>query len=310
MADTFSLNVGQGIRSETGAWYRNVQVLGQGANAITFLALSTEGPHDGVLFAIKVFRRISDDARRQAFLNEVGFLSAITHPSILRVYDAGIFRRYYRGDPEEFPFVAAEYLPRTLADVIRGGQATIVEKVSYALQLLAALVFLSSRDPAVIHRDIKPANIFVKGGSCVLGDFGLMKFENVPDDLDRQILKESELPGMPFYYRTPDLIAYGRKEASITTRTDVFQLGLVLAELFTGWNPAKRPQADILEPLELEPLRNIPGELGAGIAALIRRMLVTDPAQREAASDLMDGWEGVMSEAVNRAHALEGRAFP
>ncbi len=308
MADFFPLDVGQSIRAHSDTWYKNVQVLGHGGNASAFLALATSGTHKGVLFAIKVFRKLSSPTRRDAFLQEIEYLKAANHPSVMKVYDAGIFLRKSAEGDIEFPFVAAEYLPKTLAEIIRTGNSSMPERISFALQLLSGLSYLAARQPAVIHRDIKPQNIFVKGGSCVLGDFGLMKFVDTDDDADREIMKESELPGMPFYYRTPDLIAYARKEAGITPKSDVFQLGLVLAELFTGWNPAKRPES-ILDNLELAPLSHVPGALGNGIAALLKRMLVLDPNARESASDLMDGWHGVMDEAVERAHSLEGRVF-
>lgn len=308
MHDFFSLDLGQSIKAASDVWYRNIQVLGQGGNAITFLALATSGPNKGVMFAIKVFRKISQISRKTAFLKEIEYLKSASHPSIMRVYDAGIFVRRSQNGDVEYPFVAAEYLPKTLADIIRANTASMVERLSYSLQLLSGLSYLAANEPAVIHRDIKPQNIFVKGGSCVLGDFGLMKFFNMDDETDREILKESELPGMPFYYRTPDLIRYARKESGITSKSDVFQLGLVLAELFTGWNPARRP-VNILDDLELDNISHIGSSLGGGIAALLRRMLVVDPDARESASQLMDGWQGVMSDAVDRSHALEGRAF-
>lgn len=296
------------MKSETGAWYRNVQTLGHGGNATTFLALATSGETEGVLFAIKVFRKISQPIRKRAFLEEIQFLRGAVHPSIMRVHDAGIFIRMSAAEPLEYPFVAAEYLPKTLSVVIRENTASLAEKLSYALQLLSALAYLETRPRPVIHRDIKPQNIFVKGGSCVLGDFGLMKFLDAPDDEDREILKESELPGMPFYYRTPDLIRYARKEVGITSRSDIFQLGLVLAELFTGRNPAPRP-AHILDDMELESINHIGGSMGAGIASLIKRMLVFDPATRPGPVELLRGWEGVFHAAVERSHDLEGRVF-
>jgi len=308
LTDFFSLDVGQSIRSETDTWYQNVQTLGHGGNAITFLALATSGEAKGVLFAIKVFRKISHPERRAAFLEEVDFLRSSDHPCVMRVHDAGIFVRNSPPGEQEYPFVAAEYLPKTLAVVIRENSSSIAERVSFSLQLLSGLAYLSSRPRPVIHRDIKPQNIFVKGGSCVLGDLGLMKFLDVDDDEDREILKESELPGMPFYYRTPDLIGYARKECGITTKSDVFQLGLVLSELFTGWNPAKRP-GDILDGMELNPIGHIGGNLGGGIAALLHRMLVLNVPDREDAAQLMDGWRGVFEEIVNRSHELEGRVF-
>lgn len=308
MSDFFHLDVGQSIKAHSEVWYKNVQVLGHGGNASTFLALATSGQHKGVLFAIKVFRKISNQIRKEAFLQEVEYLKAANHPSVMKVYDAGIFARRTAQGNVEYPFVAAEYLPKTLADILRAGSASMPERISYALQLLSALAYLADGEPAVIHRDIKPQNVFVKGGSCVLGDFGLMKLVGASEDEDREILKESELPGMPFFYRTPDLISYARKESGISPKSDVFQLGLVLTELFTGRNPVKRP-VSILDPLDLEAIGHVPGALGHGVTALLRRMLVLDPNARESAAALMDGWHGVMNEAVDRSHALEGRVF-
>lgn len=308
LPESFSLHVGQSVHAESDTWYRNIQVLGHGGNATTFLALATSGPNKGVLFAIKVFRRLSQEARRQAFLAEVEFLRSVTHPSILRIYDAGLFRCMVGGEQAEYPFVAAEYLPRTLHEVIRANRASTPEKLAFALQLLSALVVLESNDPPVVHRDIKPENIFVKGQSCVLGDFGLMKLQSTDDAVDRDILKESALPGMPFYYRTPDLLAYARHEAGISSKSDVFQLGLVLTELFTLRNPAIRPD-NIMDDFQMEPVGTVPGELGRGIASLLRRMLVVNPDERVSASQLMDGWQGVMNAAIEMATALEGRVF-
>jgi hypothetical protein len=70
----------------------------------------------------------------------------------------------------------------------------------------------------------------------VLGDFGLMKLMDGQGEEDRDVFKESVGLGMPFFYRTPDLISYAKNEADISPKSDVFQLGLVLTELFTSRN--------------------------------------------------------------------------
>lgn len=301
MIDSFYLDVGQSIISETGVWYRNLQPLGVGGNAATFLVVATSGPHRGVSFAAKVFRRRSKPERQVSFLAEMNFLRTCDHPSIMRVFDAGLFYHQH-------PFFVAEYLPDTLDKVIRAGGTSIVLKISFALQLLSALGYLERLEPPVIHRDIKPQNIFVKGNSCVLGDFGLMKHADLGQDEDREVFKESLGVGMPFRYRTPDQVAYMNNLAPLTAKSDVFQLGLVLAELFTGRNPEKRT-GDFSHPVELEPLRRIPGSLSGNIANIIVRMLALDPGSRDPASRLLDPWEGVFRAAVRQAHALEGRAI-
>ncbi|MEX1039403.1 MAG: serine/threonine-protein kinase [Pirellulaceae bacterium] len=301
MADSIYLAVGQSLQSEAQAWYRNLQLLGTGGNAVTFLAVATSGPHRGVLFAVKVFRKLSKPERRKSFLNEIKFLQGCDHPSIMRVFDTGVFYK-------EHPFFVAEYLPNTLDKVMRTGEASVVAKISFAIQLLSALVYLEKLKPSVVHRDIKPQNIFVKGRSCVLGDFGLLKHVDAATDEDQEVFKESLGVGMPFRYRTPDQVAYLNNEAPLTSKSDVYQLGLVLAELFTGRNPQKS-STDYTAPIELDPLGSIPGSLAGGIANVINRMLIPDVADRDSASKFLDPWEGIFQNAIKQAHALEGRAF-
>ena len=186
----------------------------------------------------------------------------------------------------------------------------MVEKLSYMMQLLSALEYLAGLPTPVIHRDIKPQNVFVKGGACVLGDFGLMKRLAAIDDESREdIFKRSVGPGMPFSYRTPDQVAYARNEAELTVASDVFQLGLVAAELFTGRNPEKRAaHDDFLSDVELEPLRFVPGSSGGIIAGLIRRMLrrIRRTVRR------LDCYRAMARRVLPRAgqqSAIEGRVF-
>ena len=107
MADEFFLDVGQSIQSESQVWYKNLQVLGTGGNAVTFLAVATSGSFRGVLFAVKVFRKLSKPERRNSFLLEVKFLQQCDHPGVMRVFDQGVFQKQH-------PFFVAEYLPNTL----------------------------------------------------------------------------------------------------------------------------------------------------------------------------------------------------
>jgi len=233
VVDSFYLDVGQSVISELSVWYRTLQLLGIGGNAATFLVVATSGPHRGGLFALKVFRKRSKPERLASFLEEMRFLRNCDHPNVLQIFDSGIFSH-------KNPFFVAEYLPNTLDNVIRANEISVVLKISFALQLLSALTYLEQLDPSVIHREIKPQNIFVKGHSCVLGDFGLMKLTDADSDEDREIFKESVGPGMPLRYRTPDQVAYLKNETPLTTKSDIFQLGLVLPELFTGRNPRRR----------------------------------------------------------------------
>lgn len=304
LIDELTLDFKQGIQSTSGHWYNNIQWLGRGGNAVTWLMLAGSGPFKGTPFAVKIFRRVSKPERRASFIAEMKFLGECDHPGIMRTFDEGAYR-------EDHPFVVAEYLPQTLAQTIRARGTSMVAKLSFMLQLLSTLEYLSTLDPPVIHRDIKPQNVFVKGGACVLGDFGLLKRgEEIDDDSPVNIFKRSVGPGMPFFYRTPDQVSYARNESDLTFASDVFQVGLVAAELFTGRNPEKRAEHDdFLSDVELHPLGFVPGSSGGIIAGLIRSMLEIDTSKRPDAGLLLEQWKGVFFSVALQQDAIEGRVL-
>jgi serine/threonine protein kinase len=287
------------LKSPSGSDYTCLQKLGWGGTAETYLMLATAGPLRGQLFAVKIFRRLSKPEWRAKFLAEIQFLKTCSHPAIMRVFDEGLYL-------DEHPFVVAEYLPSTLGNVLRTAP-TMMAKMGYAVQMLSALEYLAAESIAVVHRDIKPANVFIKGGSCVLGDFGLMKQFKVDPQVDLEKWKASIGPRMPRNYRTPDLIAYFMQGPPPTDKSDVYQLGLLFAEMFSGSNPQKPMSAnDFTEPIEL---RNfyIEGGLGKPIKDLVMPMLNPEPASRPSAAELINPWQSLFLEAAKRAHALDGR---
>jgi serine/threonine protein kinase len=298
MEDYLDLPFRAVLNSET-ADYTCLQRLGLGGTAETYLMLATAGPLRGQFFAVKVFRRLSKPEWRTNFLDEIKFLQSCNHPAVMRVFDEGLYLNQH-------PFVVAEYLPGTLGNVLRTGPL-MMPKMGYAVQLLSALEYLANGRVPVVHRDIKPANVFIKGGSCVLGDFGLMKRVTADPAIDREMVKESLGPRMPRGYRTPDLIDYLKGGPAPTDRSDVYQLGLVFAEMFSGAN-RQRPMKtnDFSEPIELAPFY-IPGGLGKPIKDLIEPMFRLDPAQRPSARELLPRWQDLFLEAAKRAHALDGR---
>jgi serine/threonine protein kinase len=217
----------------------------------------------------------------------------------MRIVDAGFLRKNSR-----YPFFVVEYLPNTLRDAMRRG-IPMVEKLSYLLQLLSAVQYLGSLKPPRAHCDVKPENIFIKGRSCVLGDFGLLRScdGKAPDE------GTGEIP-MPKAYRTPDLVNHGLRKSALTSASDVFQLGLVAAELFSGENPQiPLDGTDKLVAVQLRPIAEIPGDLGGAIKGLITRMLKSDPRTRPPIDNLIDGWQGVFFRAAKIARGLEGRVF-
>lgn len=308
MTSHIKFNFNDRISSRSDTYYRILQELGAGGNAVVYLVIAGNKSKKGVIFALKVFTRITKGERIERFYKETEFLrNDCEHPSIMRVFDEGVHKQKEKDKWVDYPFVIAEYLPDTMSNFINKS-VDMVDRVSFCLQLLSALSYLDSRSDKVIHRDIKPQNIFVKGQSCVLGDFGLMKFVDDDSSKDIEFYKESTSHGMPFYYRSPDLVEYAKGNAELTTKSDVFQLGLVFAEIFTGKNPEMRTE-NITDPITLKDLDEIPSNKGKQIGELITNMLEFDPANRPSAVDIIDTWDGIFREIADLSYQLNGRVF-
>ena len=297
------------VVSHKKAAFRTIQFLGSGGNCQVHLAMATQGIHRGVLFAIKFFTKIGDAERLKLFEQERDFLYEITHPAIMKIFDWGEY--FEANEGITLPFVVAEYFPDRLDHRLSNKKLGLAEKLIYFMQLLSALKHLEEKDPQVVHRDIKPQNIFLKGYSCVLGDFGLMRdLDPSLKDEDDNFFKQSSGAGMPRFFRTPDLVKYAKHEASLTTKSDIYQLGLVAAVMFTGWNPLKPSKRDdLLDDLELNEIGTIPGGQGVLIKSLINKMLVEEPADRESLSQLLDQFDGVLRAITSRQMEIDGFVF-
>jgi serine/threonine-protein kinase len=149
-----------------------------------------------------------------------------------------------------------------------------------ALNCLSAIDCLRKALPPLVHRDIKPENILISEMGAKLADFGLVKVlaDLQPDD-DADALEGTQWPGMPWRYRTPELVkrAIDRK-TPITPRSDIFQFGTVFYELLTGFNPQSPPD-EVTDPISLD-LREIKGSQGQELLDLVRAMLAEKPSNR------------------------------
>lgn len=299
-SDYFELDTWKSIKSDSGNWYKVIERLGVGGNAVTFLALSTSKPRKGGLFAIKIFRKLSKPERRDSFLDEARYLMSCNHTSVMKIFDEGVYCDLY-------PFIVVEYLPKTLKEAM-GENLGLLEKVTFGFQLLSAIDYLSSQNPPVLHRDIKPENIFIKAASCVLGDFGLIKRLDEKSGEDAKLVKQSIGNGMPYCYRSPDLVKYLRGEGGLYPNTDVFQLGLVMAFMFTGRNPCKMA-SDFESDVELNPIGRISSRFGSRILRILNRMLEFDPRSRPSAGELIDSWEKLFKDVVDASHRIEDKTF-
>jgi serine/threonine protein kinase len=286
--------------------YRVIEKLGTGGNSIVYLVQSISGNSQGLLFALKILFNIGKADRVERFATELKFLKECNHPSILGVHDSGSLPDTQAGSAVSYPFVIAEFLPKTLRSAQRAG-LSMAEKIAFCTQLLSALAYLDAK--GIVHRDIKPENIFVKGRACILGDFGLLK--SIDPDEHEFGIEHSEGVRHPYLYPTPDLIAYCKDEKNnpLTSKSDVFQLGLVFSELFSGQLPLL-PRKKALDPIIFHrPMPKFDGLQAQTISLLIDKMLIENADQRPSAQVLIDQWMGVFREVFQAHLSLEGNVF-
>jgi serine/threonine protein kinase len=166
-----------------------------------------------------------DSARLDRFLNEVRLALRVTHPNVCRVFDIGQMDDpgAAAGAGPRRPFLSMEFVDgEDLASLLRRiGRLPEDKAVEIARQLCAGLA--AAHSEGVLHRDLKPANVMIDGrGRAKITDFGLASATAGISGDEAQV-------GTP-QYMAPEQMA-GRK---LSERTDIYSLGLVLYELFTG----------------------------------------------------------------------------
>jgi tetratricopeptide (TPR) repeat protein len=213
--------------------YRLVRELGRGGMGVVY-----EARRDGEFqqrVALKVAPRAAYAPDLLArFRDERQILARLVHPRIARLLDGGT-----TGDGVPWfamEFVDGEPIHRVVVD--RG--LDLEARLALFQQVCEAVEF--AHQNLVVHRDLKPANILVTGDGVRLLDFGIAKLLQPSDDAAVTLTGH----GAPI---TPD---YGSPEQvkgePITTRTDVYSLGLVLYELLTG---VRAQSADTSSPATL-----------------------------------------------------------
>jgi hypothetical protein len=244
--------------------YRIVGRLGKGGMGEVYRA---DDLKIGQQVALKFLPESVDDdpARLTQLHTEVRMARQVSHPNVCRVYDAGEY--------EGHTFLSMEYVDgEDLASLVRRvGRFPQDRAIELARQICAGLAAAHDRD--VVHRDLKPANIMLDGGGKIrITDFGLAGATG-------EVLRA----GTPAYM-APEQLAGGE----VTPRSDIYALGLVLYELFTGRRAldaanmaeliAKREQADITLPTD------VVRDLDPSIERVIMRCLEPDPARRPASA--------------------------
>lgn len=196
--------------------YNIIDILGRGGMAIVYKAIQESV---GRTVAIKVLApNHSDETFTDRFLREAQIISNLTHPNIITVFDAGVYKSHH--------YMSMEYITgKTLRDA--RDDLSRKQKVEIIKQMATALDYAGSK--GYVHRDIKPENIMLhEDGRAVLMDFGIAR----GDDTVRGLTLTGKAIGTP-YYMSPEQT----KGLKVDPRSDIYSLGIVLFQALTGYVP-------------------------------------------------------------------------
>lgn len=156
-----------------------------------------------------------DMAARERFYNEVRTARQVSHPNVCRVFDIG--------EVEGSHFLTMEFIDGDdLSSLLRRiGRLPSDKAIEIARQLCAGLHAI--HQVGILHRDLKPANAIIDGrGKARITDFGIAGLES-------ELKDGAGVAGTPAYM-SPEQIT-GKE---LTAKSDIYSLGLVLYEIFTG----------------------------------------------------------------------------
>ncbi len=247
-----------------GARYRIVGLLGRGGMGEVYRADDMEL---GQSVALKFLpeKVAADPTALDRFRGEVRNARKIAHPNVCRMYDIG--------EVDGHVFLSMEYIDgEDLAHVLaRMGRPSEEKALEIARQLCLGLA--AAHENGVLHRDLKPANIMIDGrGRVRITDFGLA---GLADELDAR----RESAGTPAYMAPEQL-----EDGQVSVRSDIYALGLVLHEVFTGRRAYDTNDVAELKRLHSSGSATTPTsgthEIDQAVERIIDRCLERDPQQR------------------------------
>ena len=249
--------------------YRIVGLLGRGGMGEVYRA---DDLKLGQPVALKFLpeRLLNDGAALARFHREVRTARQVSHRNVCRVYDIG--------ETEGHHFLSMEFIRgEELASLLkRIGRLPSDKAIEIARQLCAGLA--AAHANGVLHRDLKPSNVMIDAeGNARITDFGLAA-------LEEELREDERHAGTPAYMAPEQL--HGQ---AATTRSDIYSLGLVLYELFTGRRAFKAESlAELISLRKSDTTPTTPSshvkEIDPVVERVILRCLDSDPNKRPASA--------------------------
>ena len=261
-----------------GGRYEVREVIGRGGMADVYLGVDARL---GRQVALKILKSTlsSDPTFRNRFRLEAMSASKMSHPSIVRVFDAGDEDNGPAGETppgSTTPYIVMEHVEgHLLSTLMRQGKLEERHILKVADGVLTALEV--SHKAGIVHRDIKPANIMISGdGTVKVMDFGIAR---AVSDATGNLEQTTSILGTALYI-SPEQA----KGEEPDTRTELYSLGVVMYELlagsppFTSESPVSIAYKHISE--EPRPLREVNPGVSEDVALIVEAAMKKELQER------------------------------
>jgi serine/threonine-protein kinase len=276
--------------TEFGPRYRIEGLLGRGGMGAVYKAYDKDLNR---VVALKLVRPelTSDASSMQRFKQELLLASRISHKNVLRIHDLG--------DVDGVKFISMAYVQGEDLDHVleREVRLPLSRGLNIARQLCAALD--AAHAEGVVHRDLKPQNVLIDGAdNTYVSDFGLAK---TLEGSGAAMTRTGEVLGTP-RYMSPEQV----QGKPADHRSDIYALGLILYEIFTGDAPFKGDSAfqvmyQRVTQKPKNPKELIP-DLPDYVVRIVLRCLERDPDVRyQQARDVLLDLESEIAPARSRS---------
>ena len=243
--------------------YRILEVLGQGGMGTVYKAYDVVL---GEVVGLKLLKTelLEDPKMAERFKSEIRLARKVRHRNVCAIHEFG--------ESEHGPFISMEFVDGGDIKRLLRERGALPPRQAFALAIQVAEGLQAIHEAGIVHRDVKPSNLMLDStGNVRVMDFGIAKREG-----EGSFTSSGALVGTPEYI-SPEQAKGGR----VDPRCDVYSLGAVAFELFTGRPPfrGKGNLAVILKHLNEEPPLDDP-LLPPGVRSVLARALAKEPSVR------------------------------